>query len=75
MAASVPGSAPHRAVTTGSAASQVTDSSGRAQVCGTAGHAAGNKSPIRRADAAAAVISCARRRPRCRSCAHVSCDR
>ena len=39
IAASLPGSAPHRAVTTCSAASQVTDSSGRAQVSVTVGHA------------------------------------
>src|SRR5690348_13124863 len=72
IAASLPGSAPHLAVTTCSAASQVTDSSGRAQVSGTAGHATDRKSRIRCADADAAVISWARRRPRCRRCAQVS---
>ena len=64
MTASLPGSAPHWAVTTCSAASQVTDFSGSAQVSVTVGHATDRKSRIRCPDAVAAVISCVRRRPR-----------
>ena len=72
MTASLPGSPPHRDVTTCSAVSQVTDFSGWAQVSVTVGQATDKKSRIRCIDAVSAVISCARRRPRCRRCAHVS---
>jgi len=47
------------------AASQVRDSSGRAHVSITVGHATDKKSPIRCIDAVPAVISCARPRPGC----------
>ena len=57
MAVSLAGSPPHRLVTTCSAASQVRDGSGLAQVSVTTGHATDKKSPIRCADAVAAVIS------------------
>ena len=51
IAASPPGSPPHRDVTTCSAASQVTDFSGWAQVSVTVGHATDKKSWIRCIDA------------------------
>ena len=72
ISASLPGCPPHRVVTTCSAASHVVDSSGCAHVSTTVGQATERKSRIRCADAVPAVISCARRRPSCRSCAHVS---
>ena len=72
IAASRAGSPPHRAVTTCSAASQVTDLNGCAHTSVTTGQATDKKSLIRCTDAVAAVISCARRRPRCRRCAHAS---
>jgi len=53
-------------------ASHVVDSSGYAHASITTGQATDKKSRIRCADAVAAVISCARRRPSCRRCAHVS---
>ena len=72
ISASLPGCPPHRDVTTCTAASHVVDSSGYAHVSVTVGQATDKKSRIRCADAVAAVISCARRRPRCRRCAHAS---
>ena len=51
MPASLPGCPPHRLVTTCSAASQVTDSSGRAHASVTVGQATDRKSRIRCTDA------------------------
>ena len=70
IGASAAGFPPHRDVTTSSAASQVRDCSGPAHVSVTTGQATDRKSRTRCTDAVAAVISCARRRPRCRSSAH-----
>jgi Mg2+ and Co2+ transporter CorA len=72
LIASFSGDPPHRDVTTRSAASQVTDSNGCAHASGATGQATDRKSRTRRTGAVAAVISRARRRPRCRSCAHAS---
>ena len=72
IAASRAGCPPHWLVTSCMVASQVFDSNGWAQVSVTAGHATDKKSPIRCTAAVASVISCARRRPRCRRCAQVS---
>ena len=71
-AASFPGCPPHRDATTCTAASQVSESNGPAHASGATGQATDKKSRTRCTDAVAAVISCARRRPRCRRCAHVS---
>jgi hypothetical protein len=71
-AASSSGCPPRRDATTCTAASQVTDSNGPAHASGTTGQATDKKSRTRCTDAVAAVISCARRRPRCRNSAHAS---